>query len=237
MKKNTVACIFARGGSKGVPRKNIRLLAGKPLIAHSIETAMACPSVDRVVVSTDDDEIAKVAREAGAEVPFARPTELAQDDSPEWLSWQHAVRELFPLLAPGGDELMVSLPATSPLRSVEDVEACIKLMRGDSWDAVITVTPARRSPFFNMVAVQDDGSVRIALASGGQVFRRQDSPTLFDITTVAYAVRPSFVLRANRLFEGRVGAVVVPEERAMDIDTEHDFRIADFLAGRRVGAT
>src|SRR5687767_5970077 len=94
MKPHIVGFIFARGGSKGIPRKNIRLLGGKPLIAYSIEAARASRFIERVIVSTDDPEIAKVAQQYGAEIPFIRPAELAQDNSPEWLAWQHAVRSL-----------------------------------------------------------------------------------------------------------------------------------------------
>ena len=134
MKPYVVAGIFARGGSKGVPRKNIRLIAGKPLIAYAIETARNSALIGRVIVSTDDREIAEVAVKYGAEVPFLRPPELAQDDSPEWLAWQHTVRKLH------GDtdgtpkwDVFVSVPATSPLRKVEDVDACIgALLAGDA---------------------------------------------------------------------------------------------------------
>ena len=119
-----VAFIFARGGSKGLPGKNIRLLDGKPLIAWSIEHALAVKLIDRVIVSTDSDEIAAVAIEYGAEVPFMRPPELACDNSPEWFAWQHALDFL---RANEGDmpNMFVSVPATAPLRSPDDIEKCI----------------------------------------------------------------------------------------------------------------
>jgi CMP-N-acetylneuraminic acid synthetase len=129
--------IFARGGSKGVPGKNIKLLGGKPLIAHSIELAKKCPSVSRVIVSTDSEEIASVARAHGAEVPFLRPKNLADDNSPEWLAWQHAVLEINKDYA---FDYFVSLPTTSPFRAVEDVEKALEMIhRHDDVDFILSL--------------------------------------------------------------------------------------------------
>jgi N-acylneuraminate cytidylyltransferase len=226
------AFIFARGGSKGVSNKNIKPLGGKPLIAHAIECARTCPSLGSVTVSTDDPDIAAVARQFGAEVPFMRPAELAGDTSAEWLAWRHAIAYFEEHRQPF--DVMVSLPATSPFRSVEDVENCIAVLRDDpATDAVLTVTKAERSPYFNMVQFTNHGLVRLAAETQNAIIRRQDAPELFNITTVAYAVRTGFVMRAGGLFEGSVRAVEVQQERALDIDTEHDFRIAQLIANDR----
>ena len=233
MKPNIVGFVFARGGSKGVVRKNIRPLAGKPLIAHAIECGLNSRWIDRVIVSTEDAEIADVARQYGAEVPFMRPAELAQDDSPEWMAWQHAIREMEKIDGAPPD-VFVCIPATSPLRAVEDLDACIeKLLDDDSPDIVITVREAERSPYFNMVTLAGDGAARLVIEPEGEVFRRQDAPLVYDITTVAYAARPAFILSAGRIFDGRVKAVEVPKERALDIDTELDFLFAEFLINRK----
>jgi len=225
-----VGQICARGGSKGVPRKNLHPLGGKPLIAWTIETARQCPSLSRVVVSTEDAEIAAVAREYGAEVPYLRPAELAQDDSPEWAVWQHTIRTLESLDGRRPD-VLVNVPPTSPFRAVDDVEACVAALLEKDADACITVTPAHRNPYFNMVTLTD-GWARLVVQPASAVFRRQDAPAVFDMTTVAYAARSEFVLRAQRFWEGRVCAVVVPAERALDIDTELDFQFAEFLLHR-----
>jgi CMP-N-acetylneuraminic acid synthetase len=119
MAKSVVAAIFARGGSKGVPRKNLRLINGSPLIAYAIRTALGVRAVSRVVVSTDDLEIAEVARSHGAEVPFMRPAELATDEASEWHAWQHAIKTLE--AASGQFDLFVSIPTVCPLRTSEDV--------------------------------------------------------------------------------------------------------------------
>ena len=224
-----IAFIFARGGSKGVPGKNIKLLGGKPLIAHAIEVARAASGIDTVIVSTDDDAIADVARRFGAEVPFMRPAQLAQDTSSEWLAWRHAIEWV--RAERGPFELFVSLPATAPFRAVGDVEAVIRAMAADPQaDIAITVAEANRSPYFNMVKLDADGYADLVIRPQGQVSRRQDAPAMFDITTVAYAARPDFVLSANGIFAGKVVAVVVPQERALDIDTPFDFRVAEAIA-------
>jgi N-acylneuraminate cytidylyltransferase len=227
-----IGFIFARGGSKGVPGKNIKPLAGKPLIAYSIETALACPRLETVIVSTDDPAIAAVARECGAEVPFMRPPELATDTAPEWLSWQHAVRWVEQDRGPF--DAFVSLPATSPFRSVGDVESCIDTLERDAAaNVVITVREAERSPYFNMVRQDASGYVRLVIEPDNAVARRQDVPVVYDITTVAYVARPAFILNAARIFEGQVRMVQVPAERALDIDTPHDFMLAECIARAR----
>jgi N,N'-diacetyl-8-epilegionaminate cytidylyltransferase len=223
----TLGAIFARGGSKGVPRKNIRPLAGKPLIAYAIETALASQYIDRLIVSTDDPEIADVAKRYGAEVPFMRPSELAQDNSPEWLSWQHAIRTVEARGAKVG--CFVCIPPTSPLRSVEDVDACILKLTNTDADIVVTATPARRSPHFNMVTIGTDDTANLVISPKQNLHHRQAVPLVYDMTTIAYAANPEFVLNNSALFVGNVKAVVVPDERALDIDSELDFMFAEFL--------
>lgn len=227
-----IAFIFARGGSKGLPGKNIRPLAGKPLIAWSIEHALAVKRIERVIVSTDSEEIAAVARVHGAEVPFIRPAELARDDSPEWLAWRHALNYLQETdgVLPTA---MVSVPATAPLRSSIDIESCLdEFEKGDA-DIVITVSDAHRSPYFNMVKTNEDGTVGLVIPPRSAIARRQDVPVVYDMATVAYIARPEFILTKNAVFEGRVRAVKVPMERAVDIDTLLDFQMAEYFLSIR----
>jgi N,N'-diacetyl-8-epilegionaminate cytidylyltransferase len=237
MKSHVVAGIFARGGSKGVSRKNVRPICGKPLIAYSIEASQSSKLIDRVIVSTDDPEIAEIARKYGAEVPFQRPPELARDESPEWLAWQHAIRALDGQPGQPRWDAFVSVPTTSPLRKVEDIDACISKLLTGSADIVITVRAAERSPYFNMVTLDEHGVARLVIPPHRETSRRQDAPEVFDITTVAYAARPSFVLSATGIFQGKVEAIVVPTERALDIDTEHDFRVAECLLQQSLTAS
>lgn len=223
-----VAFIFARGGSKGLPGKNIRPLAGKPLIAWSIEHARAVQRIERVIVSTNSQAIADVALQYGAEVPFMRPEELSHDTSSEWLAWRHGLNYL--IETEGSlPEVMVSIPTTAPLRLPVDIENCLdEYLKTDS-DIVITVTESHRSPYFNMVKKNADGTVDLVIPPETTLVRRQDAPQVYDMTTVAYVVRPEFVMSNKSIFEGRVRQVHVPAERSIDIDTLLDFNIAECL--------
>ena len=223
-----IAYVFARGGSKGIPRKNLQLLGGRPLIAYPIETALACGLFERVIVSTDSEEIAAVARQHGAETPFLRPAELASDTAAEWLSWQHALLETQARY--GLPDVFVSLPATSPFRNTADVAGCTERLQTDSaTDIVITVKRADRSPYFNMVKRDSRGFAKLVIEPEGKVTRRQDAPIVFDVTTVAYAARPRFILESRSLWDGNVGMVEIPPERALDIDTPFDFYLAECI--------
>jgi N-acylneuraminate cytidylyltransferase len=220
----THAFIFARGGSKGLPRKNLLEIAGIPLVSHSIRMAAEIAAIDAIFVSTEDREIASVARDHGATV-IDRPAELATDFAPEWLAWRHAVAWVEEEVGPF--ERFVSLPATAPLRSATDVERCLAGLT-PSTDLVLTVTAARRNPWFNMVVADADGRVR-PVNAGDEVSRRQDAPAVFDVATVAYATRPAYICGAPGLWAGVVRAVEVPAARAIDIDDQLDFAIARFL--------
>ena len=228
---NVVAAVFARGGSKGVPDKNLRLLAGKPLVAHAVEQALACPGIDRVVVSTDSEEIAAVARDAGGEVPWLRPAALATDTAREWDAWRHLLGWL-----DGRGELpdrLLVVPCTAPLREVSDLARCVEASRDPGTDIVLTVSPAHRNPWFNMVVVDDDAHARLVCEPAARIHRRQDAPPVYDVGTVAFVADPSYVMRADSLYDGTVRAVTVPVERSLDIDTEVDLALAELLLDRR----
>ncbi len=227
-----LAATFARGGSKGLPGKNIRPLSGKPLLAYAIEVGKQVRGVSQRIVSTDDERIAAVARQYGAEVPFMRPSELAADDTPEILAWKHAIEQVEKKNSRPVDVLL-SIPTTSPLRVAEDVQACLDLLLKSDADIVITVTETNRNPAFNMVTLDPEANARLVVALDRPVARRQDAPKVYDMTTVAYAVRGPYVKQAQRPMEGRVKAVVVPQQRAMDIDTQLDFDIAEYLMTRK----
>ena len=219
------AWIFARGDSRGVVGKNIKPFHGKPLIAWSIEQAL---TVSRVCVSTDSKEIATISEKFGAHVPFLRPKHLATDNSPELLSWRHALSYMkeqdgkFP-------DIFLSMPTTAPLRRIEDVELCIEKFNVGDADAVVTVTSSNRNPYFNMVKVDEYGQAEIVNAQKTNIARRQDAPDVFDIATVAYVASPKFVMTTDQLFDGKVKVVQIPVESAIDIDTPLDFELAEYL--------
>lgn len=224
------AFVFARAGSKGVPGKNSRALAGRPLITYSLELALSMPEFDGVFVSTDDSEVARIAEDMGCHV-ITRPPALAQDDSPEWLAWQHAADWVVKNHGPFSQ--FVSLPATSPLRRSEDVQACIAAL-DDAADMSICVTPSTTNPWFTMVRRDSSGFVRLLRDGDGDVTRRQDAPIVYDITGLAYAAWTRFVIESPGMWSGVVRGVVVPGERAVDIDTPLDFDLAELLMLRRL---
>ena len=221
----TIAFIFARGGSKGLPGKNVKLLNGTPLIAYSINIAKAMKEIDEVIVSTDDEVIAKVAKEYGASVPFLRPESLAKDESDEFLAWKHAVDWV--LENKGNFDVFISFPATSPLRNSDDVRKCLATLT-DSVDMVLTCKDADRNPYFNMVKQGQEGFVELVNAEE-KIFRRQDAPEVYDLTTVAYVCRPSFILQNNHVLDGKTKTVFIPKDRAVDIDDKWDFMFAELL--------
>ena len=222
----THAFVFARGGSKGLPGKNIKKLAGKPLLQYSIDIAQSSKLIDKVFVSTDDTQIAGVARSCGA-IVIERPHELAKDDAPEWLAWRHAIEWVN--MHHGTFDYFVSLPATSPLRIVEDVEAAVMKLQQEKADICIAITPASRSPYFNMVKKNQDGFVELINNPEGSVTRRQDAPSIFDITTVVYVSSPKFILENYGLFSGSVVSIEVPKSRSVDIDDIYDFKMAEVI--------
>ena len=225
----TFAFIFARGGSKGLPNKNILNLCGKPLISYSIRMAQSITQISKVFVSTDDKRIAKIGAEYGAEI-IQRPFELATDDSPEWMSWTHAIT----WLEERGEsfDCFLSLPTTSPLRVESDVLNCLKLL-DENTDIVLTITEASRSPYFNMVK-KDQDYIKLFTEDGLIFSRRQDVPEVFDMTTVAYVAHKKFIKNNNKIFDGRVKAALIPKERSIDIDDYIDFKLAELLMKERM---
>lgn len=225
----TYAFIFARGGSKGLPGKNIKKLCGKPLLVHSIEIAKSINTISEVFVSTEDEQIKEIALKHKAKL-ISRPRSLASDTSPEIDSWRHAIR----YLEESGDSFdqFLSLPATSPLRSKIDIENIMHSF-SDSSDIVVTVTESARNPFFNLMKYNEDGYLE-TFSKNSSIHRRQDAPKCYDLTTVAYLSRPEYILNNSNLLDGKVSAVNIPPERAIDIDNETDFFIAEALLKRKI---
>lgn len=224
----TIGTICARGGSKGVPRKNIRPLLGKPLIVHTIEQALACPSIERVFVSTDDAEIAAVAEAAGAEVPFLRPAELAGDAAPKIPAIRHLVDHV---KAQGvAVSRIVDLDPTSPLREQADIEACIELLTDDA-DVVITGYPADKNPYFNMVQALPDGGYDLVKKPEHPLARRQDAPAVYSMNASIYVWWDHTLDKG--LFGARTRLHVMPHERSVDIDDEIGFALVELLMGRK----
>jgi len=223
-----IAFIFARGGSKGVKDKNIRPVAGKPLLAYSIESALSSECIASVVVSTDSERIAAVATRYGAEV-LTRPADLAADRSPELLAWKHAIASYRERLS--ATSTFISLPATSPLRATADIDAAIAKFQQGGCDILFGITAAHRNPYLNMVRIGADGLLEV-VNSGSQAVRRQDVPEVYDVTTCVYVGDVGYINACEKLMQGRVGYIEIPTERSLDIDTEFDLYLADLILGQ-----
>lgn len=224
--------ICARAGSKGVPSKNIRALASKPLIVHTVEQGHACRLIHKVVVSTDGEDIARIAREAGAEVPFLRPRELAMDQSPKLAVIQHAARFL---LEKGEKyDLVVDLDPTSPLRLPSDIENALqRFLRSDA-NNLYSVCLAHKNPYFNMVELDERGRSRLSKSRGQEFTGRQSAPAVYEINGSIYIFRVEFLLGPGaRLHSDNTIVYVMPAEQSVDIDTPLDFRIVEFLLNER----
>lgn len=225
-----LAVIPARGGSKGLPGKNILQFAGLPLIAHSIRMAAMCPNIDRCIISTDSQEIAAIASQYGGEVPFLRPPELAQDDTPMWPVLQHAVGEMERQTGMVFGSVLL-LDPTSPGRLPQDVTHALEILESDPHAAGVV---AVSEPAFNprWVCVQEVGGyMRQLVADSGAYVRRQDVPPTYRVNALLYLWRREHVLKqsAPRFYELPHRLLVVPEERAIHIDEPRDFALAELL--------
>lgn len=226
-----LAVIPARGGSKGLPGKNTRLLGGLPLIGHAIKFAKACSAIDTTIVSTDSSEIAEVAKSSGGDVPFLRSAELARDDTPMWPVLQHALREMESRSGKRFGSLLL-LDVTSPGRLPEDVAAAIDALaeKADA-DGVVGVSEYEHSPYWYGV-VSRDGWMEDLFPEAKAITRRQDVPPVYAINGMIYLWRRNFVLEYENWREGKMLALPLPRERAVNIDTIEDFELAEFLLAK-----
>lgn len=213
--------IPARGGSKGIPRKNIKTIAGKPLIAWTIEAALRSSFLSSVVVSTDDPEIAEIARQAGAQVPFMRPTELARDETPGLDPVLHALDQLTQY-----DSVLLLQP-TSPLRTTEDIDGCLSLISQTRAQSVVSVTEADTHPYWTYRLNADQTMARFLEAA--PVARRQDLPPVFLLNGAMYFAKANWLRRNGSLVTAETLAYVMSKEHSVDLDTPLDWKVAELL--------
>jgi CMP-N-acetylneuraminic acid synthetase len=219
-----IATICARGGSTGVPGKNIRMLHGKPLIAHTIEQALSCPFIDHVYVSTDDDAIADAARTAGAEVPFQRPAELATSSAAKVPVIQHLVE--FVVNSGVDVSKIIDLDPTSPLRTQADIAGAFALLDQDT-DVVITGYAADKNPYFNMVEDKGQGLVGLVKTANPPITSRQMAPNVYSMNASIYVWHRETLTKG--LWDGRARIFEMPRDRSVDIDSPLDFDIVEKL--------
>lgn len=221
-----------------MPGKNIRKLLGKPLIVWSIEQALQVEQIDRVIVSTDSLEIAEIARNAGAEVPFMRPAELAASDVGKFQVWQHALRaaeEHYDCCY----DILVDLDCTNPLRDQWDIDNAINQFRSGrarGVDAVFSVCKARKNPYFNIVEKNDQGGMKISKEIDKRVVCRQGAPEVFDHVASIYVLARDYLKSASHLLDGHAEGYDIGEEKSFDIDSLLDARIVEFLMREKHGS-
>ena len=224
-----LATICCRGGSKGVPGKNIRFLSGKPLIAYTIACAKASSLIDDLIISTDDLEIANIAKGFGASVPFMRPVDLASDTASKWPVFIHAV-EAYENLTGKTVDYLVDLDVTVPLKTAQDIDGAIQLaLQNPNADVIITGYEPERNPYFNMMEIGENGYAEIVKKGSKPIVRRQDAPPVYSLTPAAYVVKKSALYEFEHWSKARCKIHPIPRDRAVDIDTEIDFKMVEFL--------
>ncbi|MGV8934732.1 MAG: cytidylyltransferase domain-containing protein [Gallionellaceae bacterium] len=218
---NVLALIPARGGSKGLPGKNIRKFCGKPLIAWTIEAALGSKYIDRVVLSSDDDEIIAIAKAYGCDVPFVREPELALDDTPSIDVVVDAINRC------PGYEWTVLLQPTSPLRLAEDIDGALNLCCSRRAPACVSVTETNQSPYW--MYTMTSGQTLSPILPTVQATRRQDLPNSYALNGAVYAAQTDWLLASKQFISSGTLAYLMPSERSLDIDTKVDFMMAEFL--------
>jgi CMP-N-acetylneuraminic acid synthetase len=221
-----IALIPARGGSKGLPGKNIKLLTGKPMIAWTIEAALSCNAIDRVFVSTEDLEIASIAQQYGAETPFFRPKKLASDTSSSVDLAIHALQWLEESEHFKPDFLLLLQP-TSPLRTAVDIHETIELQARRNADAIISVCRTPHPPHWIM-RFASDGSL-LPYFGTPEISRRQDAKPAYHLNGAIYLVRTEVLVKQKTFFPKRSFGYIMPFDRSIDIDSAWDFHLADLI--------
>ena len=224
--ESVLGVIPARGGSKGVPRKNIRLVNGRPLIAWTIEAALGSAYLDRVIVSTDSCEIADLAIKLGAEVPFLRPTELAADDTPGVAPVLHAIDTLPEY------SWVVLLQPTSPLRISKDIDGCMETCIRYQAPACVSVTPAAQNPYL-MFTLSESARLKPLLGWQFTSTRRQELPASHVLNGAVYVAKSNWLKETGSFVNVDTAAFVMPQERSLDIDSDFDFRLFQIQLGEK----
>ena len=220
--------ICARGGSKGAPNKNIRDLGGKPLLAHTIEQAQKSHLFEAIALSSDSQEILAVAKKWNVDILITRPAELASDVAAKITAIRHCLEEAEKISGVRFD-IIVDLDVTSPFRTIEDIRNAVELLEDKNASNVITGAPARKSPYFNLVELDEKGIVKLSKQATYPVVRRQDAPKCFDMNASIYAWQRDSLFKKEGIFLDKTLLFEMPVERSIEIDSELDFKIAHFF--------
>lgn len=223
---NILAIIPARGGSKGVPKKNIKELNGKPLISYSIEEARKSKYINRIVVSTESKEIAEISKKLGAEVPYLRPLQLAQDNSPtidciiHMIDWLKDKENYVP-------DYICLLQCTSPLRTYEDIDGTVQKAILLNMDGAVSICEAEVNPYWTNIFEGDQ--LKYFIEEGKQIIRRQDLPKIYRINGAIYVIKTEILLRDKVLEPSNITGFIMENSKSIDIDDNEDFILASLL--------
>lgn len=221
--RKILAVIPARGGSKGIPRKNIIEVGGKPLIAWTISAARKSRYIDKLILSSDDDEIMTIARKFGCDVPFTRPGELASDTSGTVEVILHAINNIHEKY-----DYIVILQPTSPLRSVSDIDNCIENCFEKNAPSCVSVTEVEKSPYW-MYILDENARMKSVIDFKNRSMRRQELPATYALNGAVYVVNSESFMKTQKLIESETVAYIMPIIRSLDIDTEYDLMIAQMI--------
>lgn len=233
---NILITICARGGSKGVKNKNIKKLSGKPLIAYTIEIAKKWGKAKRIICSTDSENIAKVAKKYGAKVPFMRPKELAIDTSGKLPAIRHAFKMAEKIFNEKYD-LIIDLDVTAPIRTIKDLDNCLRLFKKKKPEVLFSVVNARKNPYFNIVEEKDDGFITLSKKLTNPILRRQDSPEVYELNASIYFYSRNYLIdEKNKMvtLSKQAAIYIMNEYSTFDIDSELDFKVVEFLINQKV---
>lgn len=228
-----VASVCARGGSKGVPRKNLRLMAGKPLLAHTVLQAQQCSRIQQIVGSTDDPEIAATMRQYGVDVSGLRPRELATDSANKWNVFRHIVSAYEKKQASRRIDVLADLDTGAVLRTPEDIDACVQTLLNSDADVCVTAYEADHNPYYNMVECDRLGRAQVCMPRSPAVVNRQQAPSVYNLSPAIFAIKREALWKFDHWSEAKMCLCVIPRERAVDIDTEFDFKLVEFLLASR----
>jgi CMP-N,N'-diacetyllegionaminic acid synthase len=233
---NILLTICAREGSKRIKDKNLRMIAGKPLFWHTASVAKQWKKAKKMVCSTDSDEIARLAKDHGIEVPFMRPKELASDTSGKVAVIRHALIACEKIFGETYD-IIVDLDLTNPFRTAKDLDNCLEIFQKTNADTLFSVTSAHKNPYFNMVEINEKGYAQICKTPKTPLLRTQDAPIVYDINASIYFYKRSFLLEKNHnslLDTNKASVYPMPWYGVLDIDSEIDFLVSDFLLKNKV---
>ena len=231
-KLNTLCTVCLRGGSKGVPGKNLRPLLGKPLMEYTILQAMESQLLDDIVISTDSEDIASIARKMGLHVWFLRPKHLASDQAAKIPVIIHALHEAEKYYNKKYS-IIVDLDATSPLREMSDIDKSMEQFLNADSSNLVTVCKARKNPYFNMIEKRN-GQYKIVKEMETPIIRRQDAPEIFEMNASIYIWKRSCLLSNQSIINKDTDCYVMPEDKSLDIDSESDFRYVEYLMKNRL---